>query len=164
MCFKWKPPYPEEKFNKDIPVDVDTAFAMTCWMLKYGVPPNYQNFWHDHLIIHVDPDYEYPAGVWTENGIRHMRIQPGYLNPGVIAHEQAHNSYDLMSDAKKVGFKVTLLRLYETRKVLKKLFKYNTYGLNYDGSLNFVEAHAEIYRYLYEQMPVELKGFYPRLM
>jgi len=154
----WKPPYPEEKFNPLATIEnVEVNLSIMGWMLDYGVPPEYQNFWYDHLVIQLDPDYEYPAGVWEENGKRHMRIQPGYLNSGVIAHEQAHNSYALLTEEEKISFSSAYHTL-ENNKLLTKLWKYNPYGLTND-----IEAHAEIYRYLGGFMPEILKQFYTKL-
>ena len=40
----------------------------------------------------------------------------------------------------------------------KLLFSRNTYGLTND-----IEGHAEVYRYIGQQMPEQLKQYYPRL-
>ena len=153
-------PHPEEPFNPDATVEnVIVDHAIFDWLIDYSVPPQEHDYWYNQIIIHVDPDYEYPAGVWDgEDGKRHMRIQPGYLNSGVIAHEQAHNSYALLTEGQKAAFNHKYMTLKETDRLISYLFTINTYGLT-----NAIEGHAEIYRYLHGKIPVELEVFYPRL-
>jgi hypothetical protein len=48
--------------------------------------------------------------------------------------------------------------LKSTDPLIKQLYSINTYGLGSD-----VEGHAEVYRYIGQQMPAQLKPFYPML-
>ncbi len=152
-------PYPEEKPDYSQTIDnVNISLVIDKWLLNYYVPSVYWDFWKTKIDIVVDPNYQYPAGVWEENGVRHMRVRPEYLNVGVIAHEQAHNSYSLLTDLEKQLFSTTYTPLKTTDPLIKLLYKTNTYGLTND-----VEGHAEVYRYIGYDMPPTLKAFYPKM-
>jgi hypothetical protein len=87
-----------------------------------------------------------------------MVIKPKWLNPGVIAHEQAHNSYALLTPAQKASFSTVYTPLKNTDPLIKLLYSKNAYGLTND-----IEGHAEVYRYLGRQMPQQLVPYYPQL-
>jgi hypothetical protein len=57
---------------------------------------------------------------------------------------------------------VAFASLYTTLKasdpLIRLLYSRNTYGLTSD-----IEGHAEVYRYAGQQMPGQLKQFYPML-
>ena len=108
--------------------------------------------------IKLDNTLPYPAGTYELNGIRHLNIKPEWVNPGVIAHEQAHNSYALLTSEQKTGFTATYTPLKTSNPLLVFLFSKNSYGLT-----NEIEGHAEIYRYLGAEMPQELKKYFPKL-
>ena len=95
---------------------------------------------------------------WSADGKRHLAIKPGWLNPGVVAHEQAHNSYAFLNPTQKSAFSSLHTSLKSTDPLIKQLYSINTYGLSSD-----VEGHAEVYRYIGQQMPAQLKPFYPML-
>ena len=160
MCiFKPKIPHPEEPFDPNATIEnTPIDGVMGRWFLVYNVPREYWDYWEEQIVIEVDPDFPYPAGVWGENGIRHMTVQPGYFNEGVVAHEQAHNSYNLLTEGQKVAFANKHDELKRTNKLIKRLYEINTYGLTSD-----VEGHAEIYRYLHPKLPQGLESFYPKL-
>ncbi len=160
MCFfKQKLPYPEEPPNYIQTVDnISIENTIQNWLIDYFVPKDFWNFWMNKIDIIVDPTISYPAGVWEEAGIRYMEIKPEYLNSGVIAHEQAHNSYALLSDGEKNKFREDYHIEKERNKLIKFLYSINTYGLTSD-----IEGHAEIYRYLGYKMPEVLKIYYPKL-
>lgn len=161
--FKPKPaptlPYPEEApdYSQTI-TNVIVESVVNKWLLNYKVPPDYWNYWKTKISITLDTSIMYPAGTWEENNARHMVVRPEWLNAGVIAHEQAHNSYALLPEYEKLKFSVIYGFLKADNPLIKLMYSKNTYGLSSD-----VEAHAEIYRYLGNQMPEELKPFYPRL-
>jgi hypothetical protein len=87
-----------------------------------------------------------------------LAVKPPWLNAGVIAHEQAHNSYALLTAAQKAAFSAAYNPLINTDPLITFLYSHNPYGLSSD-----IEGHAELYRYLGDKMPAQLKQFYPRL-
>jgi len=88
-----------------------------------------------------------------------MWIRPEWANPGVIAHELAHESYSLLNAGQKAGFGVELNRLENTNNMVRLLYSRIPYA-----KANVIEAHAEIYRYMGEWMPETLKKYYPKLL
>ena len=154
-------PYPEEKpdYTKTLE-NTDIASVLTEWLIKYRVLPQFWDYWRTEGVwISLTNEISYAAGVYELDGKRYMNIRPEWLNPGVIAHEQAHNSFSLLSDNQKLefGFAYTLVK--NTDPLIKLLYKTNAYGLTSD-----VEGHAEIYRYLADKMPEVLKQYYPKLI
>ena len=154
-------PFPEEKPDYSQTVEnVSITDSINKWLTKYSVPVEFHNFWRTKIKIYLDPDYQYPSGVWEEGGVRNMRIRPEFVNPGLIAHEQAHNSYSLLTDSERQLFSIAYAPLKKTDAYIKLLYRTNTYGLTND-----VEAHAEIYRYIGpEKMPAVLRQYYPKLI
>jgi hypothetical protein len=182
MCLKWfknlfhKKPgvtlpvlaltHPEEPVNYAQTKDnVDVGQFIDRWLNNYQVPAEFWDFWRTQIVITVVPDLTVngavvPAGTYDgPDGKRHLDIRPEWLNPGVIAHEQAHNSYALLSEVRKIAFSSLFSSFKETDPLIQFLFRQNGYGLK-----NEVEGHAEIYRYLAQQMPAVLKQFYPKLL
>ena len=155
MCFfkRQQIPYPEEPPSATAP-DLETAMA--AWLETYAVPPEWHDYWKtDGVEVIVNESLAYPAMAYDWDGKRRLEIQPQYINAGVIAHEQAHNSYALLSDDEKGEWDTLYLTLV---KEFKKLWSVNPYG-----KTSPVECHAEIYRYYGPQMRDGLKLFYPKL-
>ncbi len=152
-------PHPEEPpdYSQTL-ANVNMAAALDAWEIKYNVPPADRDYWKTRIVITLDANLPYPAATFEQNGVRHLTIRPEWVNPGVIAHEQAHNSYALLSPAQKAGFAAAYTPLKTSDPLIVFLYAKNGYGLTSD-----VEGHAEIYRYLGEKMPATLKSFYPRL-
>ena len=152
--------YPEEPpdYTKTLDnTDIDTA--LTDWMINYFVPTEYWWWWGGAIVISLTNNISYPAATYDgADGKRHLDVRPEYLNAGVIAHEQAHNSYSLMTDTQKVSFNSIYTPLKYSDPLIKLLYSKNTYGLTSD-----IEGHAEIYRYLGGKIPSALKTFYPKL-
>lgn len=166
MCFfKKKPtvlviPHPEEP--PDYSQTVDNVFAeqfIAAWLTEWEVPESEWVYWQEQIVIKIDDTFPAPAGSWEADGKRHLTMRPEWANPGVVAHEQAHNSYSLLEDFQKVRFSTTYNPLKETDPLIKLLYSKNSYGLTND-----IEGHAEIYRYLGKQIPDILKPFYPKLL
>ena len=134
--------------------DLEVVFRM--WFVGWDVPIEHRGYWRHSIEISVDDKLSYPAATWGMDNKRYLSVRPEYLNAGVLAHEQAHNSYSMLADP--AGFAQTYHKV-KSHKLIKLLFSKNKYGLTSD-----VEAHAEIYRYLGQSMPEELKKFYPKLM
>jgi len=153
-------PYPEEPPDHTRTIDnVDIQYVLNEWLYKYRVPENHWQFWRTKISIIVDPTISFPAFCFLQGEVRQMRVQPAWLNAGVIAHEQAHSSWSLLSDIEMFKFSQEFTRRKEIDPLVKFLFAKNGYGLTSD-----IEGHAEIYRYLNEKMPESLKKFYPRLI
>lgn len=160
MClFKPKLPYPEEKpdYTKTLE-NTNIAGIVKQWLDTYFVPEQYHDFWRLKVEITVDPNYYVPAAAWESDGIRHIRIRPEWLNPGVIAHEQGHNSYSLLAEDEKQAFSLIYIPLKEKDKLIKLLYSKNAYGLT-----SKIEGHAELYRFLGASLPKQLKIYYPKL-
>jgi len=152
-------PYPQESANYSQTVDnVNAPSVIVLWLNSYRVPTEFWNYWQTKIEITIDPNYYYPAATWEENGIRHLTVRPEWLNAGVIAHEQSHSSFALLTDAEKQAFSLEYTPLKDTDPLIKLLYSTNYYGLTSD-----VEGHAELYRYLGDKMPQSLKRYYPKL-
>lgn len=145
-----KPNYTQTKNN----VDLDAVFA--AWCTSYQVPEEHRDYWRHQIVITIDDTLNYPACAWGLHDRRYLSVRPEWCNPGVIAHEQAHNSYDLLTEEQRVNFKNDFTPLIKSD--LKLLFDAHPYGLT-----STAEAHAEIYRYLGQSMPKVLKKYYPKL-
>jgi len=163
MCFnpfkKKKLPHPQEP--ADYIQTMETAnidATLTKWLENWDVPKEYDGHWLNAIEIRLTMEIPYPASTYELNGVRHLDVRPEWLNPGVIAHEQAHNSYALLSDSQKAAFRDAYMPLISTDPMIKLLYSQNTYGLT-----SVIEAHAECYRYLGQSLPESLKCFYPRL-
>ena len=153
-------PHPEEPPDYTKTVDNSSADkVITQWLQNYNVPVENWDYWRNQIVIQVTDTIPYPAGTFDgDDGKRHLIIRPEYLNAGVIAHEQAHNSYALLTDEQKAEFEATYTPLISTDPYIILLYKTNTYGLT-----NVVEGHAELYRYLTPKIPQALIPFYPKL-
>ena len=151
-------PHPEEApdYSKTLE-NTDLDSALDDWAIHYDVPVIYRDYWKTKIAITLDANLPYPAGTFELGGIRHLTIRPEWVNPGVIAHEQAHNSYALLTEEQKVEFSTVYTPLKTTDPLIVFLYSKNSYGLTND-----VEGHAEVYRYLSEEMPEVLKKYYPK--
>ncbi|MDD5353263.1 MAG: hypothetical protein PHS93_08905 [Candidatus Omnitrophica bacterium] len=170
MCKEWfnnlfkekvvlKLPHPEEPVNVNCTMqnyNIDLIFQK--WFEDYQVPFAYQFYWRNQIEIEVTDNIPYPAATWGTPSGRHLAIRPMYLNAGVLAHEQAHNSFALLTISEQMEFIDLHTQLKKDNMMVKFLYSVNPYGLS-----NSVEGHAELYRYLGETMPQELKRFYPKL-
>ena len=166
-----KLPHPEESMNPSATLaNIDTIAVINRWLQDWEVPKQYWDFWKTAIDIQVYDNYpprilamggmnqDTPAATWDADGKRHLAIKPTWLNPGVIAHEQAHNSYSQLTDSMKASFSMVYNGLKSTDRLIGLLYSRNTYGLTSD-----VEGHAEIYRYLGKGMPGRLLMYFPRL-
>ncbi len=138
--------------------NVNLDSALDEWEIKYNVPITYRDYWKTGIIVTLDANLPCPAMTFEKDGMRHLTIRPEWVNPGVIAHEQAHNSYALLTEQQKAEFSTIYTTLKTTDPLIVFLYSKNSYGLTND-----IEGHAEVYRYIAEQMPEVLKKYYPRL-
>jgi hypothetical protein len=164
MCFKKKKkqlviPHPEEKENPLQTLEnTDIDGVIDTWMVNWAVPHENWDYWEHQVEVHLDPSLNFPAGAYEYQGKRHIVAKPSWFNPGVVAHEQAHNSYALLTDVGKQQFTWDFNRIKETDPLIRYLFTLNGYGLT-----DVVEGHAEVYRYIGQSMPEALKKYYPKL-
>jgi hypothetical protein len=152
-------PHPEEApdYSKTIE-NTDLDSALNEWEINYAVPEMYREYWKTKISITLNDELPYPAATYKKDGVRYLTMRPAWVNPGVIAHEQAHNSYALLTEEQKAEFLAVYTPLKTTDPLIVLLYSKNSYGLTND-----IEGHAEVYRYLGEKMPEELKRYYPRL-
>jgi hypothetical protein len=163
-------PHPEEPMNPSATLtNTEVNTVINKWLTDWGVPPQYWDHWKKSIDIQVYETYppsliamginqDTPALTWDTDGKRHLAIKPKWLNPGVIAHEQAHNSYSYLKPDEKSAFSMFYSSYKDTDPLIRLLYSKNTYGL-----VNEIEGHAEVYRYIGQQMPELLKKYYPLL-
>jgi hypothetical protein len=150
-------PHPEEPPDYSKTMENTTVKGLLmAWFDGWEVPPQHQTWWRTEMNIMISLQYPNPAATSSET--RQMWVRPEWANPGVIAHELAHVSYSLMSESMKTGFSADYTPLKTTDPLITLLYSQNTYGLTND-----IEGHAEVYRYLGEKMPAQLKQYYPNL-
>jgi hypothetical protein len=150
-------PHPEEPpdYSRTL-ANTSAEGLLTAWFDGWKVPPQYQDWWRNEMKITISLQYPSPAATSSET--RQMWVRPEWANPGVIAHELAHVSYSLLTETMKTEFSAVYTPLKNTDPLITLLYSQNTYGLTND-----IEGHAEVYRYLGEQMPEQLKRYYPKL-
>jgi hypothetical protein len=163
-------PHPEEPMNPSARLaSVNVDAVITQWLTEWEVPAQYWDHWKKAIDIQVYDIYppslinmginqDTPALTWDADGKRHLAIKPKWLNPGVIAHEQAHNSYSYLAPNLKSAFSMFYGSYKNSDPLIQLLYSKNTYGLTND-----IEGHAEVYRYIGKQMPELLKPYYPML-
>lgn len=150
--------HPEEPANPSVTMsNYDLDAVLNKWLLDYNVPAEHHDFWKNKIEIEVTDTLGTPAATWDVPSGRHLAVRPEYLNPGVIAHEQAHNSYALLTDEEKTQFADDLAGLKVSNEKVKYLYQVKEYAIH--GS--DIEAHAEIYRYY--DVPNEIRLYYPKL-
>ncbi len=110
----------------------------------------------EQLAIGIKPETPAYAIVW--NCTRQIHVLAAWLNAGVIAHEQAHNAWAELTIIQKKDFEAEYAPLIKTDRLIRLLYSQHKYGLT-----SVIEGHAEVYRYLGQSMPEELKKFYPKL-
>lgn len=160
MCwFRKKLPHPEEKPDYTQTLEnINLSSIFQEWLNQWDVPMEFRDYWRVSIEINVTNEISHPAQAWEREGIRYIDIRPEYVVPGVIAHEQAHNSYALLSNKEMADFSVIYNMEKRIDPLIKFLYSKNTYGLTSD-----IEGHAEVYRYLGQSMPDSLKKYYPKL-
>jgi hypothetical protein len=163
--------HPEEPQDKTRTVNnTDVNAILEKWLKGWSVPVEYWDYWKTKIKINLYDSWaleclalgikiDTPAYAVEINGGRQLNSLATWFNPGVIAHEQAHNSYALLTDDQKGLFWETYQGL--SGNPLIKLL--NQEQLVTWGDI-VVETHAEIYRYLGQGMPEQLKHFYPKLI
>jgi hypothetical protein len=163
-------PYPEEPVDDSLTTkNTNASEILQKWLIQRQVPAEYRDFWKSRIDIRLYDAWpadmlnkgikaDAAACTWTEHNVRIMASLTRWFNVGVIAHEQAHNSYALLPrfGRCKFFFVYNLTRRFDP--LIKLLYSKNQYGLQ-----STVEGHAEVYRYLGDKMPDRLKKYYPKL-
>lgn len=171
--FKKKPvllPHPEEAMDPGKTVEnTDKPAVLGRWLKEWGVPANQWDYWKKQIVLEVYDDWppEYlnlgihtntPAFTWQIGSVRYLAALAEWFNPGVIAHEQAHNSYAMLTESDKFSFGVAFNNPeVQTDPLIIRLWEMGKFNLN------SVEDHAEVYRFLGNKMPDSLKPYYPKL-
>ena len=162
-------PHPEETMNPVAKAtDVNVPEVIQQWLSVWNVPQQYWDYWKTAIDIRVVDGWSLdelatglqittPAYSMEVNGRRQLHSLAAWFNKGVTAHENCHNTYALLTDDQKAAFTSAYTQL-KTTGIIAYLYSINSYGLTND-----IEGHAEVYRYLGDQMPEVLKQFYHRL-
>lgn len=152
-------PHPEEPADMMATMNtVSIQGTLTAWMNGWQVPASAIRFWqavHITVAEHLDYD-QYPAYSYAE--LRQLYFHPPFFNKGTLAHENAHVVYALLSIETKAAFEAEYRRLVVSDKLVAYLYQVKALAM-YD----LKEIYAEVYRYLGQYMPEQLKGFYPHL-
>lgn len=164
--------HPEEPKNPAATVaNTSVESVLMGWFGQWAVPVASQDFFRKGIEIKIFDSWSpeqlaqfgipssTPAFTFGDDKGRHFYSLAAWINPGVVAHEEAHNSYSLLTEDEKKAFSVTYGSLRNIDPLIVFLYSINEYGLTSD-----VEGHAEVYRYLGAKMPGVLKMFYPKLM
>jgi hypothetical protein len=170
-----KLPYPVIKpdYTKTV-ANTNLNKVFNDWFMNYNVLPGEFNYWRTSIKIEVFDSWpqwvydKWPGQAWyldqsaamtyDDTDGRHLIIKAPFLNTGVMAHEQAHNSYALLTPEDKAQFAIDYKPLKTTDRLMKAVFpKVST-------TTDDVESHSEIYRYLGNQMPQSLYKYYPKLL
>jgi len=103
---------------------------------------------------------EVPAACYYWELPSRIEIEAKWLNdPGTLVHEIAHIPwFTILTPEQQAEYEVLFNRLISTDPYMKLLDAANDYM-----NTSVIEGYAEVYRYLGEQMPVELKIYYPKL-
>jgi hypothetical protein len=125
------------------------------WFSEWNVPEEHREYWRNFEII-ISLEYSSPAA--TSSEVNKMWLRPEWANPGVIAHELAHESYSLLSEADKAAYETEFNNYLTTDSWMILLDSQNDYM-----NTNIIEGHAEVYRYLGDKMPEALKRYYPKM-
>lgn len=154
-------PYPEEPPNyAQTSANTNVAMFIDKAMEERAVPEQYHLGWLISMDITIDNSFPYPAGVWeTAGGLRHMKVQSPFVNAGICSHEVlAHGAWDRLTELQKLEWESVYGIMVQSDKLMVLLDIQNSYM-----NTSVVEAYAEVYRYLGQYMPEELKRFYPGL-
>jgi len=174
MC-RWRKRQPPVLTHPEEPPDpAQTLLAISipaifgAWMERYAVPVQYREDWEASIIIQVYDAWPQsmvdgglnpatPGATWSDGTVRHLACLAPWFNPGVIAHEQAHNSYSFLHQSLKDTWPAAL------QSVMKNRLVQLVYSLHPYAASSPVEGHAELYRYLGDKVPEKLKLYYPKL-
>lgn len=149
-------PHPQEAgYPSATPECIDIDLVRSQWLDKWAVVDPI--WWIDNLKIKLDTSVEYAH---THMESMTIDLNPKWANKGVLAHEAAHIVWgNLLSYKQKSDFQTYFYKAKTSDILVQHLFSINPYG-----AYTAIEGHAEIYRYIGDQMPWYLKEYYPRLL
>jgi|SRR3972149_10480479 len=156
-------PHPREAMNWKA-VSIDTVIG--AWLDDWEVPLKFRHFWHavnfELSSARPEPANSFEIYNWETGkfeSAKHIIVRPEWASPGVIAHESAHVAYSLfLNQNQKTNFTVVIELVSQKNKLVRRIIKETNWGNVWQ------ERHAEIYRFLGQQMPKELKKYYPKLL
>lgn len=165
-------PHPREPQDLSATVlTVDKTAVLGRWLSGWHVLAKYHDYWLNKINLYVYDAWPpeilttysniqttTPGFALSEGQGRAVYVLASWLGPGVIAHEQAHNSYALLTESDRAAFEAAYNTVKDTDPLIRLLYSQNQYGLT-----SIVEGHAEVYRYLGERLPDSLKRYYPKL-
>jgi hypothetical protein len=167
--------HPEEPMNPaQTKENTPLADVVTKWLTDWGIPVAEWDWWRTQVSVNVYNEWpqefldRWPSDInvntpaFTYDGS--LYILAKWLNAGVIAHEESHISYSLLTAAQKTSFNNTFNALEYTNSQLVLLWSINGYGHTRNPAGEAVEGHAEILRYWGLDMPEVFSGYYPRLV
>ena len=173
--FGYPLPHPRESRNwcdntanwvGDVSAKPSIADVIGVWLTKWAVPQRYWHYWAAEIPIEVwTPTNPLGWESWynsTAAGIAFdasIYIKPEWISPGVIAHEAAHTVYKALSPLLTHEFISEFEAARKDGGLLAQLF--NT---NVGNMYNTLEIHAEVYRFLGQEMPKRLIKYYPTLL
>ncbi len=164
-----KVPHPEEPRDpKATLATVNIQGTKNTWFSEWDISPPNQAFW---WAVNIKVYDNWPPDIL----VKYRNLTPGtpafrdsnttlcflssWLNPGTLAHEAGHISWDLLTPEQQAAFAAVHDQLKGSDPLMKLLYSQNAYGLT-----NANEAHSEVYRYFGSHMPESLKAFYPKLI
>ena len=163
-------PHPEEPkdYTKTV-ANTDIPAVVAQWFAEWEVPVDKQSIWANTVQIDLYDAWpqeilswglqqDTPACAYTKNGVKHLAALAPWFNKGVVAHEQAHAAYANLTSTEKAEFDVAFRLSLVGDDLMIFLDKQNGYM-----NTSNIEGHAEVYRYLGQYMPEQLKKFYPNL-
>lgn len=170
-------PHPEEKPDLSRTVEnTDIGWVWGSWFIGWDVPTEHQSYWHSYIVELVDDLHildtntmiliKVCEAIWSEE--KRMQLDPQFANGGVLAHSiGGHGSYSLLTEDEKMVFTFSFDEALKTDKLLKLAYSqkprmHKNDDLN-NPEPNYVESHADCYRYLGQSMPESLKSFYNKL-
>ncbi len=139
---------PEEWRDKWESVNVDKPnntfkFGPFKWNVEQG------SFWSKVFGYHQEK-----AAGWSYRNNPTIKLTENFLNPGVLAHEMAHQQWDYLAATQRKAFETSLNNLKESSDLIRDA----------SSSSGIQEWYADIYRLYGPWMPNELKQFYPQLI
>lgn len=161
-------PHPEEPVNPSQTVaNTSVDGVITEWLISYRVPTEYHSFWRTQVEVFLYDEwppellsqfgFSNPCGWATVvDGKRQIYSLARWFNPGVVAHEIGHQAFFTLPEDTQKAFRCDYNKSLTTNKSLQ-LFATQRFPPN------DTELHAEVYRFLGETIPMELREYYPRL-